>query len=484
MRHLAMPSKHSTRSAPENMNRRSFLRTLSRAGMAAAALTVGAHLPRIAWGEPSPDAPLWVHIQADGGWDQCLTFDPKPSLRSESLIDREVYLYSVPTWENGQAGRGTAIIGGPSTVEVRTAGGISYLAFADFHADLQNPDHPYKPFLPTYHDRITIFNGVDTATNNHSVGARYSASGTNNEGSPCFATQLAAARGVDKPLAFLNLGGYDETANLVQATPLDARSLPYLLRAVNPNDLSGNNRDGDALFDPPALARVRQAHEARTLRLMGSHALPSHKRALESYAAAAAGVAPLEALKFSGSDQTRDNMILVGLEAFRQGLAVSMNMSVGGFDTHMDNSQYQAEAYFNLFEALRFILEQSENPADGKSPLPVVIVVTSDFGRSPYFTGGGTDHWPTSSTMVIQNRAVTPLPIPTSTVIGSTTLDLDPTASLAPIPVNPQTLQPDPSGVLLTPGHIMRVLRRAAKIDAHPALAAYPIQVEGDLDLG
>ena len=49
-------------------------------------------------------------------------------------------------------------------------------------------------------------------------------------------------------------------------------------------------------------------------------------------------------------------------------------------------------------------------------------------------------------------------------------------------PAQPLTF--DDSGVLLTPGHVYRVLRRAAGIDGAAELRSFPINVEGgDLDL-
>lgn len=463
------------------MNRRDFLKVL--AGGSAASLLA----PRIGLGGPQPNDVFWVHVQAVGAWDVALVTDPKAALRQKGL-NRDLYLYGVTVaGPNGQPTYGSATIKPATSAVVRSTpgNGIQYLGFADFHGDPNNPNGAYKPFFPTYYDRITVFNGVDTGTINHSIGMRYCTAGSNNEHFPCFASQVASVRAPERPLSFMNLGGYSETAGLIAAQTLSGPGLANLLRVVAPNDLSGDNLGNDTIIAPTALDAIHKAHAARTTRLRDRLNLPSQRIALDAMQQADAGRSALSALRFNGNDQSLKNILNVGIDAYRQGIAVSLNVPSGGFDTHGDNEQGQIAALYNLFDAIQTILVETETPTNGKAAVPCVIVVSSDFGRSPYYRNGGTDHWPVTSMMVVQNALAKKMnfAIPTNTVIGASTPG-DETQALRSMKVDPKTLKVDSNGVTMTPGHIMRALRRLAGIEGSPKLAAYPLTVDKDLAIG
>lgn len=458
------------------MNRRNFLTAMLGTSALAA-------LPRLSFGEPTPGTPFWINIQAAGAWDPALLFDPKPNLRGR-LASETFLLYGVPTL-TGPSGTGT--ISAPSSNALRSTpgGGIPYLGFADLHGDPTNPLHPYKCFLPTYYDRVTIINGVDTGTVNHDVGARFCASGSLNEGYPCFASQVAAANGSERALSFLNMGGYDETAGIITASRLDGKGLPSLLRLMGPNDLSGDNQGSDVLLAQRSLDRVLAAHAQRVMRLRSSQRLPEHRRGLDSLAQAESGVANLQGMRFNANDQGQKNLLAIGIDAFRRGIATSMNVVCPSFDSHDNNEQTQAAAVYNLFETLRTLLIETETPSSGSAPVPAVLVVTSDFGRSPYYRNAGTDHWSVGSVMIIQNTLAKSLGLglPTNRVIGGTTGGNE-NVALRPLRVNPSTLALDDRGIVITPGHVLRALRRLAKIDSSPRIAAFPLSVDRDLSIG
>jgi hypothetical protein len=459
------------------MKRRDLLKALAGGGALALA-------PRIGLGTPLAGGVFWVHVQAVGGWDPALTCDPKAPLRKRGL-DRELYLYHVPVLgPNGQPADGTGFIRAPRSMALRTTpgGGIPYLGFADLHGDPADPAHPYRCFFPTLHDRITVFNGIDTGTINHEIGARYCSAGSINEGFPCFATQVAAARGPSLPLAFVNLGGYAETANLVPATTLTGPALQNLQRVIAPNDRNGDDQGDDTIVSPGVMRAVREAHARRTARLRGRLVLPDQRRALDAMTAAGAGMQTLAELHFNARDGSLANVVAVAVDAYRRGLAVSMNLPVSGFDSHGDNEQTQALALHEVFEAVKIVLAETEAPPGGRQPVPAVIVMSSDFGRSPYYRNGGTDHWPVTSMLIVQNR-LAKLPIPTNTVIGATT-EGDDTQAMRPVKVDPRTLKPHSAGVTLSPGHVVRALRRLAGIDGSQRLAAWPLTVERDLSIG
>ena len=113
-------------------------------------------------------------------------------------------------------------------------------------------------------------------------------------------------------------------------------------------------------------------------------------------------------------------------------------------------------------------------------------MITSDFGCTPYAdSGGSTDPWPTSSVLVLHNAlglAKTRLPV--DRVIGAST-DGDVSAAVRSVKLDPDTLRPSDTGIVVTPGHVMRSLRRVAGIADEPVLARHPLSISGrDLALG
>jgi uncharacterized protein (DUF1501 family) len=95
----------------------------------------------------------------------------------------------------------------------------------------------------------------------------------------------------------------------------------------------------------------------------------------------------------------------------------------------------------------------------------LVVVVASDFGRTPrYNAGGGKDHWPITSAMVIGPN------IPGNTVVGASD------AGHHALAINYQDLSQDSvNGLDLKPQHLQHALRRYLGIDNHPIVQEYPI---------
>jgi len=73
--------------------------------------------------------------------------------------------------------------------------------------------------------------------------------------------------------------------------------------------------------------------------------------------------------------------------------------------------------------------------------------------------------------------------LPVGRVIGAST-DGDASRALQSVKVDPSNLTLSDQGIKLTPGHVLRVMRRLAGVENAPALASFPISIEGDLNLG
>ena len=95
----------------------------------------------------------------------------------------------------------------------------------------------------------------------------------------------------------------------------------------------------------------------------------------------------------------------MAIAGYRTGITISANLSTGGFDTHSDHVNRQTQALDRLSSGIDEIWD--EVVLHGLEDR-VVILVTSDFGRTPGFNdGNGKDHWPVTSMMVMRMLVTT-----------------------------------------------------------------------------
>jgi hypothetical protein len=98
------------------------------------------------------------------------------------------------------------------------------------------------------------------------------------------------------------------------------------------------------------------------------------------------------------------------VEAMRRNLVRCVSFAAGGFDTHNNNYRFQAEIQEELFElvaALVRALDAAPHPTRDGAKLSdrTHILVFSDFCRTPQINiGGGRDHYPNNSALVISPR--------------------------------------------------------------------------------
>jgi len=411
---------------------------------------------------------FWVQLFATGGWDQMLFCDPKFGPRSD-------------------AGGGFHNLS-----QLKTAGAIPYV---DAYAMAQAATRPVEPFFTEFSSRLLVLNGVDTTTNNHDVGTRYWMSGSLLEGFPIFASQVAGALGQGKVMPLVDISGYDESGGLIAPVRLDYVGVPQIteLQKVNHPPSGGyvepagsTVERGTDMLVPAAYKRVRAAQDARVMRLRSRSKLPAHARAMTAWERARAAVPGLADLVLPtiGNDGLANVKALatMGIRSFQAGLATSMNVAVGGpnVDSHGIPDYDHLVELTQIFDVARHIV----NTADAQpQPVPCIVVMTSDFGRTPVREGSGSGHWSVASMMVLQNKAAFARGIlPGNKVIGGTTGAPDnaprPT-SLRVRKIHPKTHAFDDAGIAMTPSHVFRALRRAAGIAEHDALRPYPIAIDG-----
>nr|WP_276603601.1 DUF1501 domain-containing protein [Nannocystis pusilla] len=156
--------------------------------------------------------------------------------------------------------------------------------------------------------------------------------------------------------------------------------------------------------------------------------------------------------------------IQVALAAFRAGITISINLDIGGFDTHGDHDNNHIPRLVQILDGLDFLWSESEAQGIGDN---FVVLCGSDFGRTPgYNDTNGKDHWAITSLMMMGKG------IGGDKVIGGS--DERHNA----YNWDPKTLKQSDSGIHIEPRHVHASLRRLAGIDGHDLMKQYPIAIE------
>ncbi|HET6343376.1 MAG TPA: DUF1501 domain-containing protein, partial [Myxococcota bacterium] len=394
--------------------------------------------------------PYWIMVHAGGGWDPTFLCDPKA----------------------GNANFNAA------TQAVGTAGGISYsantadpVALLGAPADQVAQYAPYflsnEVFFGRHGSALTVFNGIDTGTNNHDTGMRNTWSGQN-DGYPALAAVIAGTYGANQPLAFVSNGGYDATFDLVALSRISSGdsiaqlARPNLTNAMDPNSF---------IQLPAAYGRIQAAQAARIARQQARATMVREQRGLNALALARDGAGALADVVLPSTNLTLPNGLgdqqrlcqqaQLVISTFKAGVAVAASLELGGFDTHGDHDDSQARQLAKLLGGVDFILAELERQGLRDK---TYVLVGSEFGRGPrYNSARGKDHWPVTSMLAFGPK------IPGNRVIGATD------AEQQPLKINPTTLLPDSAGVSLTPTAINKALRVVSGTAGSEADERYPL---------
>jgi hypothetical protein len=154
----------------------------------------------------------------------------------------------------------------------------------------------------------------------------------------------------------------------------------------------------------------------------------------------------------------------IALAAFKAGVCVSANLSIGQFDSHNNNDADQMKLIPEFLAGIDDLLCKAE-ALEIRDKL--VVIIQSEMGRTPnYNNGNGKDHWSISSIMFLGPG------IGGNRLLGAT----DEKQQL--VPIDPQTLKLDPvGGIRVRPEHIHQSLREFASIENHPLSQRFPLQV-------
>lgn len=424
------------------MDRRDFLKLTSMAGLGVAA----ANMPfasKAGAGEPYKGT-LWVTLHASGGWDVTSFCDPKGSTGPNDANPMNHYL-------------ATDVVAATSSKN-----GMRYA-----------PSPENKAFFDKYAPELMVINGLDTSTNSHDVGTRVTWSGTLVENKASFAALIAAHAGQTQPMSYISYGGYDVTGGAVAVTRVG--NLEAIRKIAFPNVIDPlYDQDQTPYFTDETAARIAMARDARHQAYAAKQNLPRLQESMGMLYTARSGQNELKKLtEFLPTQLENSNLrrqVQIALAAYQAGICVSVNLSSGGFDTHGDNDNQQFPRLATLWDGIDFLVEQAKAKSLWGN---IVIMVGSDFGRTPgYNMGNGKDHWSISS-MLLMGKG-----IPGDTVIGKTTDRHN------PYNIDPNTLAPvEGGGLRLKPGHVHRALRRLAGIDQSELAIRFPIKEKEELPL-
>ncbi len=422
------------------MDRRDFIKLASLAGMSVA----GAPLLSRAEDEdyvdpPHPQAlgddyqgPLFVAVQAHGGWDPTLLCDPKGNLNN--------------SYNDGDIG---------------TAGNLRFAPIASAAA-----------FFNAHYARTMVINGVDTATNAHDAGQRNCVSGRLGEGYPNIAALAAGVGAPQRPMSFISFGPYDRTGGLV--APVRNGNQERLSDLSFPDRVNAVDEAGGTYHTPYANQIIRMAREKRAQDLLKRNHLPRFKNALSSMLTARSGSKELQNLQAvlpAPNENTLFRQAELVVAAYKAGIGVAGNLFHSNFDTHSDHDNAQSDRMNEIVGLVSFLWQEAERQGVADK---LCVLICSDFGRTPNYNGNaGKDHWSITS-MIAMGAG-----IPGNRVVGMT--DEGHNAML----LDPATLMPTTDatkGVRLTPAHVHRGLRRVLGIEGTAADDMFPLSIDDELD--
>ncbi|WP_234498075.1 DUF1501 domain-containing protein [Vibrio maritimus] len=373
----------------------------------------------------------FVTVIAAGGWDTTSVCDPKGDIRyseSRGVINR----YSVS--------------------DIRKVGNLRY-------APMLNSSHTGKDHMDTFfkdHYRdIRVYNGLNFATNSHPVGRRTGKSGSGSSVQPDTAALLAAMDRQGKPLAYYLGSGSTVTGGSVSASRLNGVST--LERLAKPFRYLPNE----------VTEEVLSQHKISTAQVDAGLNTVNDRRAMREYLEGHADTAQLNRLLDSLPDSVSSGAkgeAEIAAAAFSAGVSNSAQIQLGGFDTHNSNDSRQHNSLMSYFNAVNHLIAELERQGVADR---TTILLCSDFGRTPYYNSqNGKDHWNVGSTMVWSRR------FPGNRVIGATD------GQVKAVKLNPDTLEPDPNGVILRPAHLHLAFRDRLGLLGTDLDAQFPLNVE------
>ena len=357
--------------------------------------------PRWLAAEAAPRDDFFIFIHAGGGWDVTLWADPRNERRGlvEPATPRTLDTGGLVHWKSA----------GDSFEIVAPAGALRLGPAIGKLLDLR--------------DRLTIVNGLAMNTVSHEDGTNFSVTGRHRVGGVAPESSIDALIASELGVAQMMPDISIKFPSAFVGDRLDRRAVPMRVDAID--SITQSLRRGNEYLD----ARDRSvigallADESADLSHGATHPavydrLASQQHALEtllgSDVARALTTAGLQAAhpQFEYRGLLGDLVVAAPftVEAMRRNLVRCVSFGIGGFDTHTTNYRQHGmrlQELFGMLATLVTTLDAIPHPALRNTKLSerTHILVVSDFCRTPQINpGGGRDHYPNNSALVISPR--------------------------------------------------------------------------------
>jgi hypothetical protein len=289
------------------MDRRDFLKAAAFAGMAVSSpAMIMRGVSRAA--EPvGVKGPLVVFVQAVGGWDPTSLCDPKGRDNEEEMDPMNWYFKD----------------------DIMTSGNITYPAAYRNAAGQIIAETGNEAFFSKWYEKLMILNGVDTSTNGHDSGRRFTASGKLQEGYPALGALVAAINAEQAPMAFVTNGGYDYTAGLV--APTRVGNTTAMTQLAFPNRI--NPADENSTYHTNATwERIQKYRKDRNDAALARPELPIRKQTRSKLFDTRVGTNQLKQLAeflpmLDNTNNPLRRQAQLAIAAYKAGIAVSANLA-------------------------------------------------------------------------------------------------------------------------------------------------------------
>jgi len=419
------------------MDRRDFFRLAGAAGLCVtpglrAFADEGNPEPGDPLPEVNPNGLFFVQIQANGGWEPTMLCDPKGNL-------------------NNTYGEG----------DILTAGNINYAPLGE----------QWNTFFQTNYQRMVVFNGVDVQTNAHGPGREHTASGRLGASYPNAAALIAGFQGPHLPVALLSFGGYEQTRGVVATTRnVDKDRLGGI---IFPDRINPANDDSELYHSERARELISIARQTHAERARSKVRLPKFGHSMDTLLTTRLGSDELKRLE-EVLPTLGASSVDLAIAAYRAGIGTAVNYDVVGFDTHSNHDSAHRSRMGGLLGLANTIWAKAEAAGIAHR---TVMLITSDFGRTPGYNGnGGKDHWPVSSMILVSGMPE----FKGNRVIGRSN------SGHVPILIDPNTLEPAGEGVpgvRIRPGDVHRGMRDLFGMTGDSLDERFPINSNIDLKL-
>jgi hypothetical protein len=242
--------------------------------------------------------------------------------------------------------------------------------------------------------------------------------------------------------------------------------LPSLSKVANADDIEGNPKS--PYQDDFVMDRIQAALKDQIDNRVSDVLLPRVERAQSMLFAAQMNSQSLQRITpYIPSKIPKERLSQqaeITLAAFKAGVCVSANISIGQFDSHANNDKDQMSLIPEFLAGIAYFLHRAE---ELKIREKLVIVVQSEMARTPnYNNGNGKDHWSIGSAMFMGQG------IRGNRVIGATD------EKQFAVPILPDSLACDKEkGLRVRPEHIHEALRSLAGIGDHAMSKRFPLGV-------